>query len=364
MNKIEDFYYRNKNKLIVGLSLLCIGAVGFSVYTVTHTNVDKIIDSKIESNVRIADYVLDCNVNGTINLLSVNSGITVDSVELADSGDNANFLYSQTNNFEKMYSFNTSTKEMFEIYINEDKIVENKLCDINNNLVMSEYVVDNNYIYIFDTTRTSVEKYDIKNDSLEIINLEGYADCYVIKDGYLVYSYEDKIYSLNTSDKSIKNITVGDKTTGISISDGSIISFNKFGSGKNTSIILKINPSDLYIESMNKLDNSNVISIKNDSDDETIFIEEISKDSQGKDVFILDSISFEGKKDIEVAKGRSENSLEKNIIDKTNSISMKGYVYTIRESDKEKVLTITNGYNQNVIKDININGNKVLPVIK
>lgn len=364
MSKFEDFYYKNKNKLIVGLSLLCIGAVGVGVYNVTHMNVDKVIDSQTDSNVKMADYILDCGNNGTINLLSVNSEKVIESLDLTDLTDNSNFIYSKANNFEKIYGFDTSTNELYEIYSDEDKIVSKKICNITSNLNLSEFVVDGDYVYIFDNTKTSVEKYSIEDGLSEVISLEEYADCYVVHDGYLVYSYEDRVYSLNTNDKSLQSIKIGDQTTNMLLSNNSIINFNRFGSGKNTSIVLKINPSDLYIESMSKLDNSDVISIKNDSDDETIFVESKVKDSEENDISVFDSISFEGNNDIEIAKGRIDDITGEVAVPDNNSVSMKGYVYTLKEDNEDIILSIRSGHNQKTIKNINLKGNDFLPVIK
>lgn len=364
MSKFEDFYYKNKNKLIVGLSLLCMGAVGIGIYNVTHINVDKVIDSQSDSNVKIADYILDCGSNGTINLLSVNNEEVIDSLDLVNSSNNANFIYSKANNFEKMYGFNVSTNELYEIYSDEDKIVSKKICDITSSLNLSEFIVDGDHVYIFDNTKTSVEKYSIHDGSSDVIPLEEYADCYVIHNGYLVYSYEDKVYSLNTNDKSLQNIKIGDKTTSLLLSNDSIITFNKFGSGKGISIVLKINPSDLYIKSMSKLDNSNVISVKNDSDDENIFVESKIQDSKGNDISVFDSVSFEGNSDIEITKGRIDDITGEVAVPDNNSVSMKGYVYTLKEDNEDIILSIRSGHNQKTIKNINLKGNDFLPVIK
>ena len=105
---------------------------------------------------------------------------------------------------------------------------------------------DNKALYKVNKNDSNVKKYDLN---------EKIIDKWLVSKDTLFYTTDEKIIKKDLITEEIQYIEIGDITKDLFFIDNYLYAYNNFGSGKNNSIILKINPQNLDIEYLEKIEN-------------------------------------------------------------------------------------------------------------
>jgi hypothetical protein len=361
MSKIGDFYTKHKDALLIGVGIIAIGGVGTGIYQVAHHQPVIAIKDTLpvdESHV-LADNILLFNEAGDVKLIGINDGKEMNSTSLKQV-DVTHFIYSNAKDFKKLYAYGSTEKKIFEITVADSKVSSKTLVDLKDNTVeISNFKVEGDNVYFVSADGKSVNKVSVKDGSIKNVPLKEAVENWVVTGDYFVYSTPTKLYSVNTADGSSNQIEIGDKTTGLFFANGQVVDFNKFGSGKNTSIMLQINPSDLAIKNMIKFDTANVNGLTNDSEDKSIYVGQLINGTDNKPVQSIGNIDLDksAKGSIDIPTSKDTTTFTYN---QSNTITAKGYIYSLVDKNIEVVDTVS----KQVVRTVAIDGQVFMPVMK
>lgn len=126
---------------------------------------------------------------------------------------------------------------------------------------------DNDVIYLTMKDKSELIKYDLKSEekSKEVFSLEGTPTALTVKGGLVYYTFSDKLAKLDTVSKQTNSVLLGDRSNDVVFVKDNLYVVNDFGSGKNNSILMKINPNDLKVDGIIELKgaNSKLIGVNN-----------------------------------------------------------------------------------------------------
>lgn len=361
MSKIGDFYNKHKDAVLVGVGILAIGGVGAGIYQVAHHQPTIAIQDTLpvdESHV-LADNILLSNEAGDVKLLGINDGKEINSVSLKQV-DGTHFIYSNAKDFKKLYAYGSGEKKIFEITVADNKVSSQTLVDLKDNTVeINSFKVEGDNVYFVSVDGKSVNKVSIKDGAIKNVPLKEAVENWVVTGDYFIYSTSTKLYSINTADGSSNQIEIGDKTTGLFFANGQVVDFNKFGSGKNTSIMLQINPSDLTIKNMIKFDTANVNGFANNSEDKSVYLGQVVNGEDNKPVQKIENIDLEKSAigSIEIPTSKDTATFTYN---QGNTITAKGYIYSLVDKNIEVVDTVS----KQVVRTVPVDGQLFMPVMK
>lgn len=343
---------KNKNKIIAGLGIIIIMGGGFGLYTLL-SNPKPVVQEEeyIDKGIRKADYIFLANNKGEIDLYSTKEDSIVNTLDI--EGDKV--LLSRDNDLETIMAYSNGV--FYEVNENEGKMESKEIAKYSSKSEIKSFKFSNEYIVALTEEEAII--INLTKDSITSFKVKG-IEKYTIADKSLVYSIGDYIYSKDlTSDKEPIKIEIGDKTEALLYANEKMVVFNNFGDKNNKTTILKVNPSDLYIEYADKHDNKYVYPLSIDSDDSDIkFIDFLDKDGGNLNshyTMTLDKESNNAKNRISLPNEETENKYNEE-----NTISTKGYFY----SNKNSNLTIFDLRAEGIDKVVNTDKTFFMPILK
>lgn len=160
-------------------------------------------------------------------------------------------------------------------------------------------------------------------ERVEIIG-EASTGWYLIKynnlEGY-VSNASSNFKDSSTDDGGVVKIHIGDKSSVMHEFNERLFIHNDFGKGRGGSILIELNPDNLYIKDLLEYKNPTNSFISN-SEDNRIYTNEVAKVDDGK---VRQIIKFKGIDDSDDRLGFKYTS--ENILDNTNTYGTLGYVY-------------------------------------
>lgn len=359
--KISNFYNKHKNSIVVFIGIIAICSVGVCIYKVA--NNQEII--KIEDNLPndeshiVAKNIILANVNGEIKLIGVNEEKEIDTLNLKQISDTT-FIYSNSKDFKSMYVYDLSQNKFSNITIQDNKLTNKEVVSLKDkDIELSNFKVEGDNIYTLSNDCKTMNKISIKDASIKNIVIKEPIENWVVSGNFIVYSSGTKLYSVNTSDDSINNIDIGDTTTGLFLVDEQVVGFNKFGSGKDTSIMLEITPSDLSIKNMIKFNTPNISGITPDSEDKNIFFGQVINNTENETVQSISNVDLEKFNKVEADITTNKDTL-KFTYNQSNTVTAKGYIYSLVDKKIEIIDTI----NSQTLKALEADTNSFMPVIE
>lgn len=320
-NNFKYTLEQNKQKIILGISIVGVLAVSFGVFKMV-TNEKPVIpedDIAINTeNVR-AEYLIGGNNKGELDLIKVENNEVVKSIKLEAT---ENVIYSRANDLEKVMAFGNAT--FYEIIEANGELNQKEVLKLEANQAIKDFKFSDKYIV--GNTGDKLLVFKLEDKSTYMIDTKK-IDSMVIVDNTLVYSETNNIHTYNLDSKETSSIEIGDITSDLFEINGSVIAFNEFGAGNNKSTILKLKSNDLYIEKAHRHDNALLTAVTPDSDDEEIpYIDTSSKSVSINSHYKLNL------NEIKDSKNRVElnaiSTTEGNPYTSTNTVSTKGYLYT------------------------------------
>lgn len=360
MSKFNTVYEKHKSKILVALSLLVVAGVSYGVYNIANNqHVDRIEETlPVDKNYVLADYIIAGNDVGLVRLIGVKEGAEINSIDLR-SGRDSKYGYSRSNDLTKLYAYGSLENVFYEISQENKKLTLKSFVDLKDKkLKFSDFKIEEDNVVTLTSDRKSFNRISKIDKSIVPIALTDAVEQWTLLKNQIIYTSGDKIVSIDLKNNSKKQIDIGDTNTGLFCTNGEILAFNKFGSGKNTSIVLKINPSDLYVKNMFKFESSNVMGLPSDSDDSSIYFVDELKDN-GEVSQILSNINLDKftKDKVSINSQKKPQDFKYNAI---NSIGSKGYIYSLVDNKLE----ILDMRSQMVSYKIELGNSVFLPVLK
>lgn len=322
----KNFKYtleQNKDKILLGASIVGVFIIGFTVFHIVNNTKKQDVPQNEEQvvnqdNIR-AEYIIGANDKGEIDLIKVDNKEVVANLDLKSTDS---VIYSRSNNLESMLAYSDGT--FFEVLEEEGKLVQNEVLKLDAKQSIKEFKFSKDYIVANTGDKLLVFKLSDKSTyMIDAVNV----DSLLVVGERLVFAETNYIHSYDLKTKEEVSIEIGDTTEDLFEINGTVIAFNKFGSGNDKSTILKLKTDDLYISKAHRHDNANVIAVTPDSDDKEISY--VDKKETGIKTNSYYKLDLNGTKDV-------KNRIQLDALSVTgdseftsdNTVATKGYLYT------------------------------------
>lgn len=284
--------------------------------------------------------------NNEIIYLKDGKFYTISVIKKLDENENETIFFEEKelmNISGKVYDFTFNDEYIAVLTDATGELSEDNIEDITIDM-LKEYPLTNehkNYNVIV-TNRNSSEKYTIENISCD----ESIA---LIGDSFM-YNTEQYMNSYNFKTNTNHQIYLGKEVTDFDIVNNTLIVFDGFGNGNNSSIILKLD-ENLNILRASKHDAIAVHSIQSEKSDNIMFIEQDSKP-------VFYSLNMEDKRDSK--KKNNLNTELEGTYTKDNTIYYRGYIYT----GMNEQASIVDMKSSTIYKQYDINADFVFPIFE
>lgn len=351
MNNFKYSLEKNKQKIILGASVVGVIGIGFGTYfLITHNKTKEIPKNEqfVDTAVHKADFVIGGDKDGNVDLIKVNENKVVSSKKLNDKA-----IYSRENSLDGVMAYSNGTFTKLTEENGELKDKEIFKLETKNNIKSFKF---SDKFIVCDL-----------NDKLLIINLETkqtYAlnisdvDSYVVAGSDLVYSSGNYVNKIDLNSKKAIKIDIGDKTSALFEMKGNIIAFNKFGNKNNKTTILDMKSNNLYIDKAHSHDNAKVYPVTPDNDDTNIMYIDRIENQVPVDAFY--SLNLKGEQPTKERTVLSNNGEAKDLYSPDKTVATKGFVYSLKEGNIE-IFGLRGGAVDSTIK---INGDFFMPILK
>lgn len=366
MSDFKYFVEKNKQKILVFISLLILIGVGFGIFKlIKNAKNNKAPEEIINTNDNSAEFVFALSKDNEINLINTKNTIVVDTLKISESKN----IYSKSENLDKLYVLVDKTIYVVEEVDGKIKSTEFIKVDVDK---ISSFEVNEKYLALGAENKVTV--YSVSDKKVFLTkNIDNLKE-WTLKDDNIIYTDDTKLKELNltkykdfldkkvTKDDSLVEVELGGNTTLInSFNNGELIVFNNFGKDINKYSYFNINPENLYVNAAYSNNNSDVTPIKNDSDDTSIyFIENINKD--GLEIESLISVELkDGKETKSKASLTSSSEVKYKDLLKTG-YATKGYAYFF-DNNIFKILDIRGEtVSSNIVVDFEVED--FMPIVK
>ncbi|WP_442638147.1 hypothetical protein [Rossellomorea marisflavi] len=342
---------KHKGKLWVTGSVLTTALIGGGVWLAVSDNSPFSPD---EAGVTyLASHVMTSDTVGKVNLLSLDSGDTLDT-KVLPSGKN--YIFESARNYEQFYAYDG--ENLYQLKENGDKLVS-KLVAENLPIISkaTHFSYDGKTLGVYSSESKSVSMIDVqekkvvseKKETLPVVQ---------------VAVHSDSVYYITSSDmvkmsgKKVERVELGDSLISLHVDNTNMIVQSSFGNEKDENVLFSINPKSLDIESLQKTGASNTTMLSKDDKEEYYMA---GKYVEGNDpYYLLDRYKVEAeglKKDsltIKVPTG--EQSV---LMDASNSVLDHDYIYTQADS-KLKVFDVKS---QSYSHELSVSVDFAMPVL-
>lgn len=353
--KIEE----NKSKILLVFSILFLSIIVIiGVVLFRKSNLYQSFNSASSSKYILASNIIGVNHDGTINLYNSKNGKLVDELKL-----NGDYLIDSSDDFTSIYMLNTANGEVFKISSKNDKIKKEKEdIVVENPSIVDSFDYDNGSIAVLYNNKKSFFIKHTSSKTAETFspNVTDDIDLFRIVKDNLIFTSGEFIYSKGlstdianfkestTSDGGTVKIHIGEKSNYIHEFEDKVFIHNNFGEDRGISILLDINPENLYIQNLIEFNNITNSLITN-SNDSKLYINEISDTAESKVRQIIKYNEIEKFNERLGFKYTSET-----ILDNENAYGMLGYVYykdskgvniyNLKSQEKDLTLEISNDF--------------------
>ncbi|MFJ8531383.1 hypothetical protein [Bacillus sp. NPDC094106] len=358
--KLKYLFQKHKDKCLVALSIAVTIGIGTGAYFIFfHDNDDKgKKETLFDKNIKLADAIITGNKNGKVSLLHTKSGDELDSISLGDSKGNE-FKFSRSKNLDSVYAYNKNSHTFYEITVDGKKLKKKEIVSVSDALVeFDTFQSDGKNVVLLSSDRKELTHIKDKSTYKKYVSLEEVGE-FLVDKGQLVFSTSNFIHSADLKSEKETKIEIGDNTTGLFAVKNEIIAYNKFGTGKEDSIVLRLKPNDLYVKEMHKLGSNRVEPLVPDGDDETlIYSQKVNEKTHPKQLIQVLNSKDGFRKDVRPFKTPDNRKVVD--YDKNNSVASKGYVY----SKKGSRLEITDIRGENLAYTLDVSKEFAMPIIK
>ena len=330
-------YEIQKNKLKYSMRaafvLLIISVIlVFKVFGVKLDYFVKYEDNKSLKSV-LAEAVISGNIDGEIKAYNIDDGKVLDSKKLEGV-----YLYSKSDNMEFMNAYNMDSSKLYNISVKNKKINVSKTIsiDVSKQNLLSFKFKDSHFVGLIDGGKQLIYK-NIKTGEESIIDLKlsKSVSSYDILGNNLVLTSGDFIYSVNLKTLKSQSIDIGESSLSMHILGGKLFIHNGFGSNRNKSILLDVNPNTLVINNVIDFKDSGVSLLETGSKSKSLYYAERFITQSNENVTqVFKMIGKDLKGSTNLIKHTS-----KTILSSENSYGYLGYIYS-REGDKLRIFNL------------------------
>lgn len=193
----------------------------------------------------------------------------------------------------------------------------------------------------------------LTTSSMEEVQLYGEVELAVDSKGQFVYSFDDFVGVFDAKTGEQKQALLGDKTSDLLALGDKVFALNVFGSGKENSVVFKINPTDLYVDKLVETQ-SDEVSLVSHGEDKELMISRVKKmkDLEGNKIE-EEQIGFINAESMRINKDEWKHPFI------LNGFSYKGYLY-VEENPEEKHVSIYPHRKGQVAKELTYDGDAIM----
>lgn len=187
----------------------------------------------------------------------------------------------------------------------------------------------------------------------EEVQLYGEVELAVDLKGQYVYSFGDFIGVLDAKTGEQKQALLGDKTSDLLTLGDKVFALNIFGSGKENSVVFKINPTDLYVDKLVETQ-SDEVSLVSHGDDKELMFSRVKKmkDLEGNKIE-EEQIAFINAESMRTNKDEWKHPFI------AKAFSYNGYLY-VEENPEAKHVSIYPHHKSEVVKELTYDGDAIM----
>lgn len=330
--KLEE----NKGKLLVlvGVVAIALTTVGLFKMFDVDLGIGKNKEDVVSEKYVLAKGIFGANNSGEINYYDIKSGKILDNETLEGNS----FIYSNGDTLKNLNAYDSKNSILYNIQAKGKKISVSKGKELNlkNKSIINFKATDKYFIGLLNNQKTLVCK-DLSSNKETKIDLKSSAqiDSYAIVGDYMVATSDKYIYRTDLIKNKNQKIEIGESSLSINIIGEKVYIHNAFGYERGKSIILDINPKDLYINNMQQFKDSNVNFLRTSSEsDKMYYSEEFLTSKEGKVNQVFKYMGEDMKNPVSTMKYVGEFS-----VTNLNAYGNLGHIY-YQEKDKLKVFNL------------------------
>lgn len=269
--------------------------------------------------------------------------------------ENAVYLYSESEDYKKLYAYNEIEKTFYVVSVDGDKVNGEIIATVPDLKGVKDFKVVENKLYVVFEDGTKVREINLSdNKHVKEYKLQGIADLFAVRSGFVYYTFADKLGKLDLANGEENTVLLGDKSTDYVFTKDNLYILNQFGSKLDNSTILKINPSDLKVDDLVELKSNENAILSEEMDSEKILVGQIIK---------ITDLNKKVKKE-NVVLPIKLNNLQKDLFVKNvpfdkDAFEVDGFIYEVKDGTAS-IYSATNGERT---KEIDVEkATKVMPL--
>ncbi|PLS19654.1 hypothetical protein CVD28_04355 [Bacillus sp. M6-12] len=270
--------------------------------------------------------------------------------------ENSVYLYSKSEDFKTLYAY-SDIEQTFYSVTEKDKKIEAKVLFTATDLkgVKDFKVTSDNKLYVVFEDGTKVREFDLStNKQTKEYKLQGTSDLFAVRDGFLFYTFADKLGKIDLKNGEEQSVLLGDKSTDFVFTKDKLVILNDFGSKMDNSVLMKINPTDLKVDDLVELKSNENAILSEEVDTETVLVGQISKTTDLDKKVKKEPVVLP----IKLSNLQKDLFVKKVPFDK-NALEVDGFIYEV----KDGTTTVYSAQNGQVSKEIDVdNATKIMPL--
>jgi len=188
------------------------------------------------------------------------------------------FIYFKDVKHRALYAYSDVSQTIYRLTVEKGKWKVKKWINVPNLKDVVEFHVEGKHAWMILSDRMTVRILDQTNPSAEDIRkANGKIEKSIVKDSTFYYTYQNRLANmpLDTTKQKL-DVEMGDRTIDLVEVKGKFYVLNSFGNQSNNSLLYKVNPKDLRVESLYEIKSDESAILSHGEDDE-LYIGKIEK---------------------------------------------------------------------------------------
>lgn len=258
--------------------------------------------------------------------------------------ENAVYLYSKSEDFKTLYAYNDIEESFYKLTEKDKKVSGELLTSISGLKNVKDFKVVKNTLYVLYDNGNKVKAIQLdKNKKTKEFSLTNTAELFAVRDGFIFYTFKDKLAKIDVSNAKESTILIGDNSVDYLFTEDNLYLLNKFGAKLDNSVLVKVNPSDLKVEDLVELKSNQNAILSEAVDTSMIILGQISKTKNVDNTISEKEVLLPVK-----AKNLKKEAYVRDVPFDKNALEIDGYVYEIKEGTTS-IYSATNGELRNKV---------------
>lgn len=188
------------------------------------------------------------------------------------------FIYFKDVKHKSLYAYSDASKTIYRLTVEKGKWKVKKWISVPTLKDVMEFHVEGKRAWMILSDRMTVRILDQTNPSAEDVRkANGKIEKSIVKDSTFYYTYQNRLANMPLdATKQKLDVEMGDRTIDLVEVKGKFYVLNSFGNRSNNSLLYKVNPKDLRVESLYEIKSDESAILSHGEDDE-LYIGKIEK---------------------------------------------------------------------------------------